>query len=46
MDVIRDCAGLPARAVVDRLVAALDLHRAGHPPNDDTTIVAVRITEG
>jgi len=32
-----------AREIVDRLVQAVDDHRAGFPPNDDTTIVAVRI---
>ena len=32
-----------AREIVDNLVQAVDDHRAGFPPNDDTTIVAVRI---
>ncbi len=32
-----------AREIVDSLVQAVDEHRAGFPPNDDTTIVAVRI---
>jgi sigma-B regulation protein RsbU (phosphoserine phosphatase) len=32
-----------AREIVDSLVQAVDDHRAGFAPNDDTTIVAVRI---
>jgi sigma-B regulation protein RsbU (phosphoserine phosphatase) len=35
---------LPARQIVDRITEAVDRFRDGMPPNDDTTIVAVRIT--
>jgi sigma-B regulation protein RsbU (phosphoserine phosphatase) len=44
--VIKVVAGartLPAREIVDNIVQAVDNHRAGFPPNDDTTVVAVRI---
>jgi sigma-B regulation protein RsbU (phosphoserine phosphatase) len=34
-----------AAEVVARISAALDEHRAGFPPNDDTTLVALRITD-
>jgi sigma-B regulation protein RsbU (phosphoserine phosphatase) len=36
---------LSAAEVVARISAALDEHRAGFPPNDDTTLVALRITD-
>ena len=32
-----------AREIVDNLVQAVDNHRAGFAPNDDTTVVVVRI---
>jgi sigma-B regulation protein RsbU (phosphoserine phosphatase) len=35
----------PAREIVHALVEAVEAHRAGFPPNDDTTIVALRITQ-
>jgi len=34
---------LTAREIVDNIVTAVEEHRAGFPPNDDTTVVAVRI---
>jgi sigma-B regulation protein RsbU (phosphoserine phosphatase) len=35
----------PAAEIVRRIVESVDAHRAGHPPNDDTTIVVVKITD-
>ncbi len=44
MDVIRDhCAG-PSRSLVDAIFAAVEAFRGETPPNDDMTVVAVRIT--
>ncbi len=44
MDVIREhCAG-PSRALVDAIFAAVEEFRGETPPNDDMTVVAVRIT--
>lgn len=45
MAIVRESAGASAADVVGRITTALDEHRAGFPPNDDTTIVALRITE-
>jgi phosphoserine phosphatase RsbU/P len=45
MRIIEQSQNLSAQEVVDRVLAALEEHRAGFPPNDDTTIVALRITE-
>jgi serine phosphatase RsbU (regulator of sigma subunit) len=35
---------LAPRAIVDEIFAAVEAFRAGFPPNDDMTAVAVRIT--
>ncbi|HEY2150180.1 MAG TPA: GAF domain-containing SpoIIE family protein phosphatase [Vicinamibacterales bacterium] len=44
MDVIREhCAG-PSRSLVDAIFAAVEDFRGETPPNDDMTVVAVRIT--
>jgi sigma-B regulation protein RsbU (phosphoserine phosphatase) len=46
--VIRVLAGarhLPSKDIVARISQAVEEHRAGFPPNDDTTIVVLRITE-
>jgi sigma-B regulation protein RsbU (phosphoserine phosphatase) len=45
MDVVQGSAGQPAAEVVSRIAKAVEEHRSGFPPNDDTTIVALRITE-
>ena len=37
-------AQLPAAEIVKAIVRAVDEHRAGFPPNDDTTVVALKIT--
>jgi sigma-B regulation protein RsbU (phosphoserine phosphatase) len=41
--VVEGSRTLSAREIVDNIVQAVDAHRAGFPPNDDTTVVAVRI---
>ncbi|HEY1911517.1 MAG TPA: GAF domain-containing SpoIIE family protein phosphatase [Vicinamibacterales bacterium] len=44
MDVIREhCAG-PSRSLVDAIFAAVEDFRGETPPNDDMTVVVVRIT--
>jgi sigma-B regulation protein RsbU (phosphoserine phosphatase) len=44
LEVVRASAERSAEETVHAIAAAVDVHRAGHPPNDDTTIVAVKIT--
>jgi serine phosphatase RsbU (regulator of sigma subunit) len=36
--------GLSTGQIVDAIVRSVDEHRAGFPPNDDTTVVVVKIT--
>lgn len=43
MRVVEASRALSARDIVTNIVNAVDQHRAGFAPNDDTTIVAVRI---
>jgi sigma-B regulation protein RsbU (phosphoserine phosphatase) len=43
MDVVTATCSGTAREVVDAITKAVHTHRAGCPPNDDTTIVVVRI---
>jgi phosphoserine phosphatase RsbU/P len=43
IDVVSRHRNLSARDIVQAIVEAVDAHRAGFPPNDDTTVVAVRI---
>ncbi len=44
MDVVRDhCAG-PSRSLVDAICAAVEDFRGETPPNDDMTVVVVKIT--
>jgi sigma-B regulation protein RsbU (phosphoserine phosphatase) len=45
MDILAETRSLPAAEIVDRVLRAVDDHRAGFPPNDDTTIVVLKITE-
>jgi serine phosphatase RsbU (regulator of sigma subunit) len=35
---------LSAREIVFSIIEAVEAHRAGFPPNDDTTVVALKIT--
>ncbi len=44
LEIVRGACELPARAIVDRIFAAVEAFRAGEPPNDDMTAVAVRIS--
>jgi sigma-B regulation protein RsbU (phosphoserine phosphatase) len=44
MDVVAAAKEQPASEIVARIASAVDEHRAGFPPNDDSTIVALRIT--
>jgi sigma-B regulation protein RsbU (phosphoserine phosphatase) len=44
IEVVRHSRALPAREIVQAIVLAVDQHRNGFPPNDDTTIVALRMT--
>jgi sigma-B regulation protein RsbU (phosphoserine phosphatase) len=43
IQVVKESAALSPQGTVDAIAAAVDVHRAGFPPNDDTTIVAVKI---
>jgi sigma-B regulation protein RsbU (phosphoserine phosphatase) len=44
MAVVSDARDAPAAEIVERITQAVDAHRSGFPPNDDTTIVALRVT--
>lgn len=44
IEVVRRSRSLPAREIVHAIVQAVEDHRAGFPPNDDMTVVALRIT--
>ncbi len=43
--IVEESRSQPAAEVIARLNAAVEVHRAGFAPNDDTTVVALRITE-
>jgi sigma-B regulation protein RsbU (phosphoserine phosphatase) len=43
IDVVQRSRGLAAREIVQAVVQAVEDHRAGFPPNDDTTVVALRM---
>jgi sigma-B regulation protein RsbU (phosphoserine phosphatase) len=43
IDVVTQSRDLPARAVADAIAKSVEAHRGGSTPNDDTTIVVVRI---
>ena len=45
IDVISRSRDLPARGIADAIFKSVEEHRAGFPPNDDTTVVVVRITQ-
>ena len=44
MEVVRSAGNATAAELVARIGEATEQHRNGFPPNDDTTIVAIRIT--
>ena len=43
-EVVQASRQLPAAEIVKAVFQAVDEHRAGFPPNDDTTVVALKIT--
>jgi sigma-B regulation protein RsbU (phosphoserine phosphatase) len=43
IEVVGGARGMTSREIVDRIFAAVEAFRDGHPPNDDMTAVAVRI---
>ena len=44
IEIVREARGLSSHEIVDRIFAAVEVFRGDHPPNDDMTAVAVRIT--
>ena len=44
MEVVTESVHLPAAKIVDAIVAAVEEWRAGAPPNDDMTVVVLKIT--
>jgi sigma-B regulation protein RsbU (phosphoserine phosphatase) len=44
MDVVHASRDRPAADIVSAISTAVETHRAGFPPNDDMTIVVVRVT--
>jgi len=44
IDVVSKTRHLTAKEIVFSIVEAVEAHRAGFPPNDDTTVVALKIT--
>lgn len=44
VDVLRRSRTLAAREIVHAIVQSVDEHRAGFPPNDDTTVVVLKMT--
>jgi sigma-B regulation protein RsbU (phosphoserine phosphatase) len=44
MAVVDEAKDQPSAEIVSRIAAAIDQHRAGFPPNDDSTIVVLRVT--
>ena len=45
LDVVTSVRHLPAGQIVQRIVSAVAEHRAGFPPNDDMTVVAIKIAD-
>jgi sigma-B regulation protein RsbU (phosphoserine phosphatase) len=44
IEIVESSHGLPSQQIVDAVFAAVEQWRAGAPPNDDMTAVAVKIT--
>jgi phosphoserine phosphatase RsbU/P len=44
IEIVSKARDLTAKEIVFSIVEAVDAHRAGFPPNDDTTVVALKIT--
>ena len=45
IEIVKATRHLPATQLVERIVSAVAEHRSGYPPNDDMTVVAVKIAE-
>jgi sigma-B regulation protein RsbU (phosphoserine phosphatase) len=45
LEVVRRTRDQSAAQIVQAIVSAVAEHRAGHPPNDDMTVVAVKIAD-
>jgi sigma-B regulation protein RsbU (phosphoserine phosphatase) len=45
MDMVDEFGDRSATEIVERISAAIEEHRAGAPPNDDSTVVVLRITD-
>jgi sigma-B regulation protein RsbU (phosphoserine phosphatase) len=45
LEVVTGARHLPAGQIVQRIVSAVAEHRAGFPPNDDMTVVAIKIAD-
>jgi sigma-B regulation protein RsbU (phosphoserine phosphatase) len=45
LEVVTGARLLPAGQIVQRIVSAVAEHRAGFPPNDDMTVVAIKIAD-
>ena len=43
IEVVEQNRQLPAAEIVQQIISAVAEHRAGFPPNDDTTVVVVKI---
>ena len=46
LEVVKSTRHLPASQIVQRIVTDVSEHRGGFPPNDDMTVVAVKIAAG
>ena len=44
MEVVSSARDEPASEIVNRVTLAVEQHRGGFPPSDDSTIVALRVT--
>jgi sigma-B regulation protein RsbU (phosphoserine phosphatase) len=45
IELVRATRHLPAKEIVNRIVSTVDDHRAGAAPNDDTTVVVLKLTQ-
>jgi len=45
VEVVKTVRTLPARDIARAIVAAVEEHRAGFPPNDDMTVVALKMAD-
>jgi serine phosphatase RsbU (regulator of sigma subunit) len=45
IEVVKDARSHNASTIVQRIVSAVAEHRGGFPPNDDMTVVALKIAD-